>query len=466
MADVYAREPRWDPARFPPADPAPRIVQTLRAQRDPVGYTLSLRRALGPVFTWRVLPNRSGFVCAADAETSREVLTDQDRFVGGEAAALLEPLLGARSLITTPPPRHLRNRRLLLPPFHGERIARWTDRVAALAAERAPRLVTGEPVAVRPWAQDLTLDVILRVVFGVEDPARLVAMRRAMDALMAPASMAILFAPRALRRDRGRASPGGRFVRRLAAVHALVDEEVSQRRARLDRHEDDDVLSVLLGVRDEDGAGLTDAELRDELMGLLIAGHETTATGLAWALHLLAHHPSARDELLADLDAGGDELLAATIKEVLRLRSPVLGAVRNATRDTTLGGRPVPKGAFVMALYNVVQLDPALWDQPQAFRPRRHLEGAPAPYSHTPFGGGVRRCLGAALAQLELEVVLRELLRRAVPEAVGAEEGGRQLAVTVIPARGGRVRMRPRGGGPRGDPLPPATGAQPEPAAH
>ncbi|MEA2126498.1 MAG: hypothetical protein QOI80_3280 [Solirubrobacteraceae bacterium] len=436
MPTAAEREPRWDPSRYPPPARANRWVQTVRFGRDPLGELTGARKRLGPVFTLRILPYRSGLVCGTDPETNRAILTDQDRFAGGEAADLLEPIVGPNSLILTPAPRHLDNRKLLLPPFHGERIARWADRVRELAREQASSLITGAPVAVRPWAQRFTLDVILRVVFGIEDRERSAVYRRAIDRISDPRFAILLFAPDIFKRDLGRVSTGGVFARRKADVDALLFEEIAVRRAAPDAAERDDVLSILLG------SGFSDEELRDELMGLVLAGHETTSVALAWTLHLLAHNPRARDALIADLDAGSDAYLKATIKESTRLRAPVIDAIRTATRDTELGGHPVPKGAYVSAMFCATQLAPELWPDPDTFRPERHLDAKPAPYSLTPFGGGVRRCIGASLAQLELEIVLTEVLSRAVPEPAGALEPGRLLGVSIVPGKGGRVVLR------------------------
>ncbi|MGW2329771.1 cytochrome P450 [Streptomyces sp. NPDC001700] len=444
MSDAFTREPPWDPRLFPPAARAPRPVQTARMLRDPQGYTRTLRRKFGPVFSLRVFPYRGALVCAADAAANRAVLTDHQRFTGGDAAALLAPAIGAGSLICTPPPLHLTHRKLLLPPFHGERITGWAQRVRELVHTGLPELLGGDGVPVRPWAQRLTLDVILRVVFGLTDPARIAAFRHALNAFVDMGNLAVLFLPGPLRRDLGPLSPGGRFHRLRAAVRQLTREEIAARRAAPDRADRDDVLSMLLDARDDHGAGLDDAQLLDELTGLVLAGYETTATTIAWTLHLLAHHPAARDDLIADLDAGSDRLLKATVKESGRLRPAVYNAMRTAAHDTQLGGHPVPRHAFVAALFPLTHLDPGLWPRPDAFRPERHLGADPAPYALTPFGGGLRRCIGVSLAQLEIETVLREILAAAVPEPAGPLEPARLVAVTIVPARGGRVRLRAR----------------------
>lgn len=436
-------EPPWDPARFPPAARRNRLQQTALFNRAPLDELARARDRVGTVFSLRLLPYQA-LVCAADPVTNREVLTDNDRFAAGAAADLIEPIVGRHSLILTPSPQHARNRKLLTPPFHGASMRRWRDEVAALVDDQLPQLLDRGPTAVRPWAQVLTLDVILEIVFGVTDEQRRAAYRSAIDKVMDPVFLPILFAPEPLRRDRGRLSPGGVFARRKAVLDGLVLREIAERRADPRAPERNDVLSVLLGARDDEGRGFADEELLDELKGLVVAGHETTATALAWSLHLLAHHPDALDALVADLDAGSDDYLKATIKESMRLRSPVFDAVRIATVDTYLGGQPVPAGAHVSATFCAMHVDAAVWPDPDAFRPERHLGGKTDPAALTPFGGGTRRCIGAALAQLELEVVLRAVLARARPLPAGPPEAVRLLGVTLIPARGGRIDLVPR----------------------
>lgn len=419
-------------------------------QRDPVGQFKQARRQLGPVFTQRVLNHPGGIVCAADVETNREVLTNHELFAAGDAAVLIEPIVGRHSLILTPSPTHARNRKLLMPPFHGQKIAHWTSVIGDLTELNLSDLLDGGPggLPVRPWAQRLTLDVILRVVFGIESAERRDVYRHALDRLMNPRIMSILFLPDALQRNFGPISPGGILAARRKAVDDLLMEEIAARRVDPAAEDKQDVLSVLLSARDDDGVGFSDIELRDELKGLVVAGHETTATALAWTLHFLAHNPAKRDKLIADIDAGSSEYLAATIKESMRLRAPVFDAIRMATRDTTLAGQPVPAGALVGALFCIVHLDDSLWSDPEAFIPERHVvvdgEERPNPWGLTPFGGGARRCIGASLAQLELEVVLAKVLGRAVPNAAGPPESANLLGVTLIPEHGGRVEFTAR----------------------
>lgn len=436
-------EPRWKRSIFPPAARNSRAVQSALFNRNPLDELARAQKRHGSVFSLRLFPYQA-MICVTDPETNKAVLTDSARFAGGDAARLLEPIVGTHSLILTPAPKHARNRTLLMPPLHGSKIERWTDRIAALVAQHSGELLSGDPVAVRPWAQRLTLDVILQVVFGVTDPDRSAAFRESVDRVMSPALLAILFTPPAVQRDYGRFSPGGVFARRRSVLDSLIDREIADRRVDPKSGDRDDVLSILMGARDEDGVGFTDAELRDELKGLVVAGHETTATALAWTFHLLAHNPTARDELAADLATDSTDFLRATIKESMRLRSPVIDAVRVATQDTELGGHPVPAGSYVSAMFCGMHLDATHWPNPLDFQPQRHLGPKIDAFALTPFGGGARRCVGAALAQLELEVVLRSVLAKALPEPAGPPERVRLLGVTLVPASGGRVRMRTR----------------------
>ncbi|HSI26754.1 MAG TPA: cytochrome P450 [Aeromicrobium sp.] len=435
-------DPKWDAERWPPSLRKSRAESTARFNHDPLGELVGAREKLGPVYTLRVLNHPGGIVCACDVESNRQVLTDHDLFKPGEAADLLEPLIGQGSLILTPAPRHTRNRKLLMPPFHGQKIAMWTDTIAELVEQQLPDLLQPGPVAVRPWAQRLTLDVILLVVFGIEAAERRAVYRRALDRLMRPRVAVILFLPHWARRNLGPLSPGGILEARRKAVDNLLAEEIAIRRADPDARTKQDVLSVLLEARDEDGIGYSDQELSDELKGLVIAGHETTATALAWTLHFLAQYPEVRDRLVADLDTGSKEYLGAVIKESMRLRAPVFDAIRMATRDTVLAGQPIPAGALVAANFCVTHLDPEVWPEPEKFIPERHLvsgDEKASPWALTPFGGGARRCIGASLATLELEVVLAKVLERALPEAAGPVEQTRLMGVTLVPHRGGRA---------------------------
>jgi cytochrome P450 family 135 len=289
--------------------------------------------------------------------------------------------------------------------------------------------------------QAITLDVILRTVFGVREEARLRAFRSAISKLAAIGNALVWLPP--FRRELGRFSPAARFRRVRAAADELVYDEIRSRRALPEDERSDDVLSLLLGARHEGGSAMTDQELRDELMTLLGAGHETSATGLSWAFERLLRTPHVLNRLSSAPD--DDPYLDAVIKETLRVRPVITDVARKLTRDTEVGGYTLPAGTILLCVLALAHRRADLWPEPEAFRPERFLEGQPEPYSWIPFGGGVRRCIGAAFAQYEMKVVLRTIMRRArLRSASPEDEGGRLRHVTVVPARGTRVVLEER----------------------
>lgn len=428
---------------LPPGPRTPALWQLLRFGTDFIGTLEACARRYGDVFTVAGGPGEKLVVATGPAD-AQAIMTDGSRFAGGDAARLVEPITGPASVIIASGEAHMRQRRLLLPPFHGEQVARWTERIADLAETELERLPTGAPMATRPAMQRITLAVICRLVFGIDDAARLAQFSAVVTEMMRPRYASLLLMPTLLRRG-GRLSPARPFLRARAAVHALVFEEIARRRADPLRAERDDILSLLIEARNQDGRAFSDAQLRDELMGLLVAGHETTATGLSWALERLSRTPRVRERLDAELADGGRAYLDAVVRETLRCRPPVIDAIRSAAVDTELRGYRIPRGTLVSAMFCITHRRADLWQDPLAFRPERFLEGKLLPYSYTPFGGGVRRCLGASLATLELNVVLERALRRfSVESAGGPEERIRLAGITLIPAQGGRVMLRPR----------------------
>jgi cytochrome P450 len=434
-------------AIYPPGPRSLAPWQGLRFYVDFVRYMDACTARHGSVFTLRLHPF-GAFVCASDPADVQAILTDTERFVGGDAARLLEPLVGPSSVIITSGATHMRQRKLLLPSFRGDLVARWRDRIAAIADEQLAQLPAGEPVALRPVMQRITIDVICRLVFGVEDDAELTELRERLLSTFDPRLAAFLFVPTLLRRH-GRLNPGRLLIERRALVHRLLDRQIARGRAGTLGSGSGDVLSLLIAARDEDGEALSDAELRDQLLTLLVAGHETTATGLAWAVERLSRTPGAHARLVEELDGEQDEAgagyLDAVVRETLRLRPPVIDAVRTTTRDDELGGHPIPAGTLVSAMFTVTHRRPDLWEQPLAFRPERFLDDKPVPYAYTPFGGGIRRCIGAALADLEMKVVLRTLLERfELAPAPGREEAVRLTGITLTPSRGGQAVLTRR----------------------
>jgi cytochrome P450 len=329
-------------------------------------------------------------------------------------------------------------RKLLLPPFHGQSVRRYAEIMAEATAREVESWPAGQTIALRPRMQAITLEVILRAVFGVRDGGRMDLFRERIPKISAATSV-LAWLP-LMDRDLGGLSPAARFRRALAAVDELIYAEIAERR---EAEPGDDVLSLLLSARHEDGHPVSDTELRDELMTLLTAGHETTATGLSWAFERLMRTPHAMERALESLDE--DEYLDAVVKETLRVRPVIVDVVRKLTRDTELAGYLLPAGTLVLPAIAAVHTRPDLYPQPDEFRPERFIEGQADSYAWIPFGGGVRRCLGASFAQVEMRVVLREVLRRVRLRAPSQRpERPRPLHVTVVPSRGTRAVVTER----------------------
>jgi cytochrome P450 family 135 len=417
------------------------VVQAVLYARDPVGFLERYRRRYGDVFSLP-FPAFGTLVYVADPDLVKQVFTgDPATFEAGAAnARALEPVVGRFSLLTLDRDDHMRQRKLLLPPFHGEAVRRYRDLIAEIAAREVERWPVGRPFELRPRMQAITLEVILRAVFGVRGEERLGRFRALLPRLT-DATGVQMWIP-FLRRDLGPWSPWGRFLRMRAQVDELVYDEIRQRRSEPDAAERDDVLSLLLGARHEDGSPMTDRELRDELITLLTAGHETSATALAWAFERLLRNPGAMSELRGEVEAGGDDYAEAVVKETLRLRPIITDVARLVTSDVELGRWTVPAGTIVVPAIALVQLLPQVYPDPYEFRPERFLDGQPAPYTWIPFGGGVRRCLGAAFAQLEIRTVLQTVVARTDLRAPDqAPERTRLRNVTLVPQHGARVVM-------------------------
>jgi cytochrome P450 len=355
------------------------------------------------------------------ADIKRVFAAGTDVLHPGASSAVLEPLVGPRSILVLDGAEHMRERKLMLPSFHGEALARWRGTMAELAARELDQWTPGAPVRALHRMQVLTLEVILRVVFGTGDPELRDAIRRTVTI-----PMPRLIAMTLVQREWG---PWGAYLRAVARLDELIH-------SRIDAAADGSVLAVLKAARHEDGSPPTKAELRDQLATLLAAGHETTASALGWAIERLARHP----EVLARVREGDDAYLDAVVKEVLRVR-PVLSVVpRKVVAPFEAGGWTLPPGVHVTPCIYLAHRRPDLWDDPTAFRPERFLDGAPEPYAFIPFGGGVRRCLGAAFATLEMREVLRALAARFALRPDRPEgERMRRRSVTLTPARGGHV---------------------------
>ena len=409
--------------------------------RDPVGFLERQRRRYGNAFSIN-FPGFGRMAYFADPELVKQVFTgDPRQFHAGEAnARALEPALGKFSLLTLDEDEHMRQRKLLLPPFHGEAVRRYGELIADIAEREIEHWPLGAPFGLRPRMQAITLDVILRAVFGIRGDERLARFRAVLPQLT-EASGVVMWLP-FLRRNLGPWSPWMRFLRIRQAVDDLVYEEIRDRRADPAAEERDDVLSLLLQARHEDGSPMSDEELRDELITLLTAGHETSATALAWAFERLLRTPAVLERLLDDVD---DAYVDAVVKETLRVRPVVIDVARVVKADLRVGDWDVRAGTVVVPAIALIHLRGDLFPDPHAFRPERFLDEQPHAYSWIPFGGGVRRCIGAAFAQYEIRIVLQTVLRRARLHAPDpAPERQLSRHVTLVPGRETTVEMKER----------------------
>lgn len=442
----------------PPGPRLPRAIQTLLLFRDPVRFLERCRRRYGPVF--RIdFPGAPPLAYIAEPALAR-TLYAHDRQIGraGDARRpYLSPLVGDHSLLCVEGEEWERQRRLLAPPLHGERITGWADRIAAIAAAEIDSWPDGE-IELRPRMQAITLEVILRLVFGVTDAGRLDRLRRLLPALLEAVDSPFVFGLPKLRERLGRppvrhlpGNPVRRFERVRDATDAVIFEELDRRRRDLGEAgigERTDVLSMLIEARDPAGEPMSDTEIRDELMTLLTAGHETTATALAWTFERLVRHPEALGRLVADLDAGEGEqpYLDAVIKEVLRTRPVVFDTPRALSGPIELGGYEIPAGWWAAPAIPLVHSATSVFDAPDRFDPERWLGDETPIAGWIPFGGGQRRCLGSRLALLELQVVIAAVLeRRELVPTSEPDEAQRVQHVTLAPGERARVRTIRRG---------------------
>ena len=422
---------------LPPGPRIPAAALTAAWIFRPLPLLRACRRRFGPMFTLR-LGGLGQFVMVSDPEVVRAVFGGSpDVLHAGKANSIVEPVLGSSSILVLDGDSHMRQRKLMLPSFHGQRLQLYRDQMAAIAEAELARWPFGSPVPARPRMQAITLEIIMRTVFGVDDSERLERLRAALiDLLDWTTNRWRLVLVAGVGQERLKSSRLLGFKRARAAVDTLVFDEIRRRQGSPDVAERDDVLSLLVQARDEDGAPMTPVEIRDELMTLLVAGHETTATALAWALEQLSRHPEA----LARLRSGDDEYLDAVVQETLRLRPVIIAVARQLMEPAELGGRTLPAGATVAPCIYLMHRDPAIYPDPESFRPERFLDSPPGTYTWIPFGGGVRRCLGASFAQLEMKTVLAALVQgaRLRPTAEPPERITRR-AITFVPQRGGRV---------------------------
>ena len=428
---------------LPPGPSQPSLLQTLGFWTRPLATLERARARYGKRFTIRLL-GTPPFVMISDPEQIKEIYTaDPEVLHPGEGARILEPVVGANSVILLDEKPHLSQRKLMLPAFHGEKMEKLADLVTEVTERELAAWPRNTPFQLHPRLQALTLEIILRAVFGLDEGERLDALRARLTRMIEFGANPIGLIPQFQKRI-GNFGPWAAFYRTRDEADQLIYELIAERR---DAHGDrDDVLSMLLEARHEDGSPMSDVELRDELMTLLIAGHETTASSLAWGFDRIAHAPHIAERLAADADSGEDAYITATIQETLR-RRPVLPntAPRLIKQPITVGGWDYEPGACLVANAYLVHHDPEIYDNPYEFRPERFLENGPGTYTWIPFGGGRRRCLGASFAQLEMKIVLRQFFASsALQPALPSYERTRRRSITISPREGALAVVVPR----------------------
>jgi len=397
---------------LPPEPKASSLVQTLRWAFRPLPFMDECRRRHGDSFSVRFLGFERPMVMISDPAAVKALYTERAHGLPPGRNIILEPIMGSHSILVVEGSEHLARRKLMLPPFHGERMRSYQPVVEEIVAAEIDSWPLQAEFPVHARMQAVTLEVILRVVFGVSEGARLERLRGMLASVLEEtASPRAQLVGLATRRFGGR-GPWARFEQQLRAVDELLYAEIAEHRRRPDLEERDDILSMLMVAHFEDGSQMDDTDLRDQLMTLLLAGHETTATALAWTFDLVLRHPGVLERLRETLAAGEDDYLRATIAESLRLRPVIPLAGRRLATELVADGLTLPAGTDVTPAIWLTHTRADVYPEPFAFRPERFLDEGPDTYAWIPFGGGIRRCLGASFAEFEMRIVLREVLTR------------------------------------------------------
>jgi cytochrome P450 len=424
---------------YPPGSRAPAIYQIARWVIHPLRLLQECHKRYGDVFTLHS-PRNEKFVIVADPDLIKQVVTaDSQTLLAGKGnATILEPMLGKNSLLTLDGADHLRQRRLLLPAFHGERMQAYASVMTEVIDASIETWPLRQPFALHPFMQAVTLDVILRTVFGVSSTG---AIRQRLIDLLEVASNPWLLFPGLLG-----ISPLQIPWLRIAKLKAAVDESLYDIIGERRRHPTGgaDVLSMMLDARDEHGAPMSDVEVRDELVTLLLAGHETTATSLAWTFDRLLAHPRVLDKLRAELAAGREDYLDCVIRETLRVRPivPLIG--RHVAKPYQLGSWTLPVDTRVAPSIYLAGHRASAYPNPERFDPDRWIGVKPDPYTWLPFGGGIRRCIGMAFAQLEMRLVIASVVQRTRLRLADGPAAVVRRGITLAPGGGTRVILDER----------------------
>jgi cytochrome P450 len=436
----------------------PSFIQKIQWVADPVGYMETAAQEYPDIFTAQVVGFGNNLVFVNHPQGVQEILTnDRKKFVaGGKENRILQPLLGDYSVIMLEGDRHRQRRKLVMPSFHGDRMRKYGELIREITGKVWSQLPTDQPFTTRTATQNISLQVILQTVFGVYEGERSQQLLKALslmaDIFRSPLTSSFLFFP-ALQTDLGHWSPWGNFLRNRQKVDQLIYAEIAERRQDKDENRID-ILSLLMSAKDEDGNSMTDQELRDELITLLFAGYETTATAMAWGLYWIHKHPEVKEKLLQELHTLGDTpdpmsifrlpYLTAVCNETLRIYPvAMLTFPRVVQEPVELLGYSLEPGTVLMGCMYLIHQRQDLYPEPKQFKPERFLERQYSPYEFMPFGGGVRRCLGEALAVFEMKLVLATILSRyELALADNKPEIPRRRGVTLAPGRGVKMMIK------------------------
>lgn len=429
---------------IPPGPRLPMPLQTLAMLTRQRPFLERQRRKYGPMFSLDVA-GLEPMVVVADPALAKQTFRADPKVLHAGTRSPLRAILGDHSLLGIDEDQHLEQRRILLPPFKGQRMKTYEPLIEEIAIEEISRLPEGVEFATKEPFQRITLRAILRAVFGATGEEL-----RELEELMPPFTDLgqILSRWPMLHHDLGAWTPWGRFLRMRARVDAILDRLIEQAKRDDDLEERPDVLALMVQATHSDGTPLANAEIRDQLVTMLTAGHETTAHTLSWAVERLRRHPAALERLVAEVDGGdggGKAYRDATIREVQRTRPVITFAGRNTIKPFELGGYRIPERRLIALSAGLTHYDPQLFPEPDRFLPERFLDVLPDTYSWIPFGGGVRRCIGATFAHMELDVVLRVLLERVELLPTDApDEPWKFKGVAWAPAAGGRAIIKRR----------------------
>ncbi len=432
----------------------PPFLQLIQWIGDPLTYMDGNAKKYGEIFTTR-WGNLEPFVMIHNPQAIQEMLNSKALDAPGDINGILKPVLGEQSMIVISGEKHKRQRQLLMPPFHGERMRNYGQQICDITQDVASKWKVDRPFVARTAMQEITMRVILQVVFGLNEGPRLQQLSPLLASIIdmtgSPVRSSILFLPW-LQQDWGPWSPWGRMKQQRQKIHALMDGEIEERKQQPNADRTD-ILSLMMAARDENGEPMTKVELRDELMTLLFAGHETTATALAWAFYWIHSLPSVRQKLLQELDSLGENpdpmeisrlpYLSAVCQETLRIYPVGMLTFPRVVREPMeLMGHQLEPGTVVFGSIYLTHRREDLYPEPLQFKPERFLDRQFSPYEYLPFGGGSRRCIGLALAQLEIKLAIATILRDfdltlAEKKPVQAKRRG----VTLGPAGGVRMAL-------------------------